>query len=217
MGSAFVEKLDERMQGVADVAVASVEEYFKERPSVKSMLDWLEVRNERELGAAQMISQAVVKMDKGFDKKILVSLAKFIWDETRHYRDLSRQIQRLKEKAPDEQSRPLVLPESETGWWKTLWRNVEKEKLSPFAGFYVSEGSAVAITDSLVSGLRKYGYNELADLYTRIGKDELFHVALDREMIERFALEPQQQELVMETATDVAHYLQGAWASIFKR
>ena len=216
MTGAFIEKVDELKAGVSKVAVASVQEYFKERPSLRSMLAWLEVRNEREIGAAQMISQAVVKI-RGIDKKILVSLGKFIWDETRHYRDLSRQIERMKEGAPKEETARLVAPEAESGWWETLWRNVEKEQLTPFAGFYVSEGSALSITDPLVTGLRKYGYNELADLYTKIGSDEEFHVALDREMIKRYVIESGQQDLVMETATDVAEYLSTAWASIFQR
>lgn len=217
MGSSFLEEVERLQRGVTDIAVASVEEYFKERPSVESMLRWLEVRNERELGAAQMISMAVIKFEKGIDKKLLVNLGKFIWDETRHYRDLSHMIEEIRAAAPQGESPLIPPPEPEAGWWETLWRNVEKEKLAPFAGFYISEGSALAITEPLVTGCRRYGYGELADLYIRFGRDEEFHVALDRLMMERYALAPRQQDLVLETATDVAGYLRGAWASIFTR
>ncbi len=216
MNQAFLKQIDGLKHGVSEIAIASVEEYFKERPSLRSMLEWLEVRNARELGAAQMISQAIIK-SQGVDKKLLVSLGKFVWDETRHYRDLGRQIDRMKKGAPREETARLVVPEAESGWWEILWRNAQKEQLAPFAGFYVSEGSALAITDSLVAGLRKYGYHELADLYTKIGRDEEFHVSLDREMMKRYAVRNQQQELVTETATDVAGYLHGAWSTIFQR
>lgn len=217
MGSSFLEEIDRLQKGVTDIAVASVEEYFKDRPGVESMLRWLEVRAERELGAAQMISMAVVKFEKDIDKKFLVNLGKFIWDETRHYRDLGRFIEGLREAMPPEESPLVQPPEPETEWWDTLWRNVERERLAPFAGFYISEGSALAITQPLVAGCRKYGYGELADIYTRFGHDEEFHVALDRAMMDRYALTPRQQDLVLETATEVARYLRGAWAAIFTR
>ena len=56
MAGAFIEKVDELKEGVSEIAGAGVEEYFKERPSLRSMPAWLEVRNEREIGAARMIS-----------------------------------------------------------------------------------------------------------------------------------------------------------------
>jgi hypothetical protein len=75
---------------------------------------------------------------------------------------------------------------------------------------------ALAVNDVLIEGCRKYGYNRVADLYTGIGRDEVFHVNLNRLVIEKYATTRGTQEIVIEVATKKAERKIPAWESLYR-
>ncbi len=215
MSRAFLEELDRHRDRLCEGAVQCVETFFKQEPGVNNMLRWMEQRNIRELQIAQLMAAAFTKMGSDIPRDIFVAIGRFIHDEVRHFRDFTRTIEKIRVDYPESGGPTAQLPE-EKNWHAVTLENLQKDYLAGFSGSYVGESAALAVNDILIEGCRKYVYNKVADLYARFGRDEAFHVRLNRLVIEKFATTKKSQDVVIEVATKKADRQLPAWESLYK-
>ncbi len=215
MSRAFLEELNRQQERLSNGALDCVQTFFQQEPGVNNMLRWMDQRNLRELQIAQLMSSAFTQMGPEIPRDIFVAIGKFIHDEVRHFRDFTRTIEKLRAEYPESGGACSQLPE-EKNWHEITLKNLNKHFLAGFAGSYIGESAALAVNDILIEGCRKYGYNKVADMYTAFGRDETFHVNLNRLVIEKYATTQKLQDIVIEVATVKANRQIPAWESLYQ-
>ena len=215
MSRVYLEELDRQRARLNNGGMQCVEAFFQEDPGVNNMLRWMDQRNLRELQIAQAMSAAFMKMGPDIPRDIFVAIGKFIHDEVRHFRDFTRVIGKLRAEYGETGGPVAQLPE-EKNWHAVTLENLKKHFLAVFSGSYVGESVALAVNDILIEGCRKFGYNKVADLYTGIGRDEVFHVNLNRLVIEKYSTTKETQDIVIEVATKKADRQIPAWESLYR-
>ncbi len=215
MSRAFLEELDRQRDRLNEGVIPCVETFFNQEPGIMNMLRWMEQRNLRERQIAQAMSAAFMKMGPDIPRDIFVAIGKFIHDELRHFRDFTRVIAKLRAEYSETGGPVTQLPE-EKDWHAVTLENLKKHFLAVFSGSFVGESVALTVNDVLIEGCRKYGYHKVADLYTGIGRDEVFHVNLNRLVIEKYATTKETQDIVIEVATKKADRQIPAWESLYR-
>ncbi len=215
MPRAFLEELNRQRDRLNRGALDCVQTFFRQEPGVNNMLRWMDQRNLRELQIAQLMSSAFIQMGPEIPRDIFVAIGKFIHDEVRHFRDFTRTIERLRAEYPESGGPGTQLPE-EKNWHEVTLENLRKHFLAGFSGSYIGESAALAVNDVLIEGCRKFGYGRVADMYAVFGRDETFHVNLNRLVIEKYATTRTLQDIVIEVATGKADRQIPAWESLYQ-
>lgn len=208
--ASFLEYIERLKNEMRQTAADASKKYFETHPTRESMIRWLGTRCWREIDYVFLINAIVNKYWSEFDPKIVTSLMKQSWDEARHYQQLAEIIELYGGK------RPLQVTEVDKIWSKVLWDSVDKDKVAAISGWHLSETSGEGTFKFVIEGAKKWNYTEVSKAYEKIAQDELFHLNLGHEILERYAIDEASQKESIKAAQQIVQVLSKSYGIIFE-